>query len=76
MGMGWGSGGSGPDVLSNPRRLLSPNTDSSSLNLQVIPLSSSADPARSRPPIPRSASPALEQSPSLSDWLPGPSPRT
>lgn len=35
MGMGWGSGGPGPDLPSNPRRLPSPHTDSSSLNLQI-----------------------------------------
>lgn len=60
MGMGWGSGGPGPDLPSNPRRLPSPHTDSSSLNYKSIhfsPLQIPPGPARlsrAPPPLPRS----------------------
>ena len=58
-----------------PRHFPSPFEDSSSLNLQTNPLSSTADPARPRPPIPGSASPAPVAGAPRSDWLSGPSPR-
>lgn len=76
--MGWGGlVGLALMCLPNPVAASPPTgTAPVSAYIQVTPLSSSADPSRSRLPIPRSASLALERSPSHFDWLPGPCPRT